>query len=228
MAKKCTHRIVVRTWGRIVGQVLSKRCSLSFGCGAPISLGPSNDDIPHAEMHLAELAMSDAYWERRELFDEGGFDWDVTRPIAEQWPWGPADPAHTARGDAQMDEIIAGSERLGAVLTAVASENDEARLDRLQAETASAMAALFASVAVPTRETAPDAFSPSDTASREPWHTTEETQSTGNSETIDALIERSSVGQGLRNIRENGIDAELKQLEEEMKLLPDAHGGADL
>lgn len=146
-------------------------------CGEHLSLGPSNDDIPSGEMIAAVMADSDDYWIGFD--DPDGYDWDASRPIAEQWPWGPADPEHMACGDAMLDEVI-------------------------------------------------NRFAPSDTASREPWHTTEETQSTGNSETIDALIERSSVGQGLRNIRENGIDAELKQLEEEMKLLPDAHGGADL
>lgn len=174
---KCRHRIVVRTWGELAGQVLSKRCSLSSGCGAPLSLGPSNDDIPLDEIAHATFAKDDGYWMLFE--DPDGYDWDV---------------------------IVRGAEILTDAKAAAIIEQS------------SHSYAPYAS----------DAFAPVDTASREPWHTTQETQSTGNSETIDALIERSSVGQGLRNIRENGIDAELKQLEEEMKLLPDAHGGADL
>ena len=36
---------------------------------------------------------------------------------------------------------------------------------------------------------------------------------------LDDLIARSSVGQGLRNIRENGIDAELADLDEELRAM---------
>lgn len=41
----------------------------------------------------------------------GGFDWDVTRPLAEQWPWNghetrEAFAAHVAAGDAQIEALI--------------------------------------------------------------------------------------------------------------------------
>lgn len=39
----------------------------------------------------------------------------------------------------------------------------------------------------------------------------------GHEEPIAAVIERSSIGAGLQNIRENGIDAELADLEDEMR-----------
>lgn len=58
----------------------------------------------------------------RALREDDGFDWDVTRPLAEQWPWGPADPAHMARGDAMLDEAIAKADRVIEHATSVAAD----------------------------------------------------------------------------------------------------------
>lgn len=86
----CGHPNVRTTWGlrhdsegRIAPDVaVAAHC---VPCGERLSLGPSNDDIPLSEILVASCAHSDADLDRYN--NEGAFDWDVTRPLAEQWPW---------------------------------------------------------------------------------------------------------------------------------------------
>lgn len=201
---KCTHPLVRTTWGlrhdsegRIAPDVaLAAHCV--SGCNERLSLGPSNDDIPLSEIVVASCAHSDADLDRYD--NEGAFDWDVTRPLAEQWPWSGHETreaffAHMARGDAMLDELIGPAEPVltdSEVATIIAQSSDSYvpyDLDsvRTAIQDLKSCGALTSrpieGVSVPARETAPDAFSPSDTASREPWQTTQETQSTGELET---------------------------------------------
>lgn len=84
MAKrKCTHSFVGHQCDG--DRVVSILCAVA-GCNARLSLGPSNDaDVPADEVIAAVCAHSDADHEAFEATD--GWPWDVTRPLAEQWPW---------------------------------------------------------------------------------------------------------------------------------------------
>lgn len=148
---KCKHarRYVVDTDDSI-------RCRR---CTQHLPIGPSNDDVPPKELEEATFAKDDEWWDGLEWGASGGFDWDPSRPLADQRPWnGHASPEgfaeHMAKGDAMLDEAIAEQTRHDVAASVV-------RHDAL---------------AVPARETAPDAFAPVDTASREPWHADVETQ----------------------------------------------------
>lgn len=115
-------------------------------CGEHLSLGPSNDDIPSGETIAAVMADGDDYWIGFD--DPDGYDWDVSRPLAEQWPWGPADLEHMALGDAMLEELIDNPLGLDPESVRLAHED-------------LAAANTFAAV---------------DTASREPWLADAETQ----------------------------------------------------
>ena len=109
---KCDQPQVVTTWGTAFEEngdefavPVMMRCRR---CRAYLSLGPSNDNIPTWELTRALLANSDDFWKQYE--DDGDLPWDVTRPLAEQWPWNghrtrEAFEAHMARGDAMLDEL---------------------------------------------------------------------------------------------------------------------------
>lgn len=101
-------------------RIVSAQC---HQCLATLSIGPSNDrdGWVHVEMAHAGSARGDRYWSR--FANKGdGFDWDIARPLAEQWPWGPADPAHMARGDAMLDEVVAKVDRVIENATSVAAD----------------------------------------------------------------------------------------------------------
>lgn len=62
-----------------------------------MKLGPSNDNDPNVQLEIraARTADSDEAWECFEWFEQcsAGWPWDITKPIAHQWPWG-RDPVH--------------------------------------------------------------------------------------------------------------------------------------
>ena len=162
--------------------VATERYEYCADCGATLSVGTSNDDIPLSEIVVASCAHSDADLDRYD--NEGAFDWDVTRPLAEQWPWN-GEPVLT---DAEAATIIAQSsdsyvpyaERIvdrivdeWGDLSAQVNALDDVELPRVERD-------------ILAMERQSDAFAPVDTASREPWHTTQEKQL---SDACDAAVD---------------------------------------
>lgn len=176
------------------GVTKERRC---YRCGWRLSIGPSNDDIPLEELILAETATSDDMWRGREIHEQcdTGHDWDVTRPLREQWPWCYPNPSARAMeavaefrsqmpvasepmltdteasSDALVDEPVHAwrpgrPEPPDDAIRAAASGNNH---DPGWQERVEAKIELM-------RRSRGDEFAPSDTASREPWHTTQETQ----------------------------------------------------
>lgn len=126
--------------------------------------------------------------------NDGAFDWDVTRPIAEQWPWNghptrEAHEAHMAKGDAMLDEAMLTKAEAAEVIAQSSDSYAPYDLDSVctAIQDLKSCGALtgrtLEGVSVPARETAPDAFSAVDTASREPWRADGETQPSDADET---------------------------------------------
>ena len=154
--------------------------------GKRMSLGPSNDDIPAAELTRALLADRDDFWSQ--YANEGAFDWDVTRPLAEQWPWGPADPAHVARGDAMLAEAIGEPILTDAEAATIIEQSSHSYMpfEAKHAELIGLVKDLPVSPVEPREGWQGDVFAAVDTASREPWRADGETQL---SDACDAAVD---------------------------------------
>jgi hypothetical protein len=112
-SKKCRHSTVTIAWHPETGAELSRRCSVAFGCGAQLRMGPSNDEPDRvaegirAAERLAESAEyitnvappgmneSDVWTDDDSFTFSSGphsdeyiatlWPWDVTRPVAGQY-----------------------------------------------------------------------------------------------------------------------------------------------
>lgn len=153
--------------------------------GKRLSLGPSNDDpaLVACEITRAFWFKSDASWEALERSLEGAYDWDVTRPLREQWPWnGWSYDQERMRESAESPALT--PEETAAIIAQ--SSGSYMPFETKHAELIELVKELSASPVEPRegwqeRTLAKiDAFTPVDTASREPWQTTE---STGDLET---------------------------------------------
>lgn len=213
----CKHNLVRHTWSTEGGRPrwTAMHCA---SCDARLSLGPSNDDIPLSEVLVASCAHSDADLDRYD--NEGAFDWDPSRPLAYQWPWNgfptrEASEAHNAAGDAQIEALIAEQTRHD-VAASVARHDAFAPFSQDPMEAFGSGGPMFANrriegMAVPARETAPDAFAPVDTASIEPWCASPETQLSDACDAVNGALDEAET-----KVRElAGALVDLAQVESE-------------
>lgn len=171
--------------------------------GKIASIGPSNDDIPAAELTRALLAESDDFWSQ--YANEGAFAWDITRPLAEQWPWCDSAPRTSpSLTDAEAATIIEQSshsympfETEHAELIDLVEELPVSPVEPREGWQGDVLDQIESPANIDAQiEAIGNRFAPVDTASREPWRADGETQSTGDLETLsvdarlDALEER--------------------------------------
>lgn len=68
----------------------------------------ANDNDPNVQIEIraARRAIDDDSWIRGESEFDSGFDWDPSRPLAEQWPWNGEAKVTLGDPDARIIEAI--------------------------------------------------------------------------------------------------------------------------